>query len=389
LVPYDVSAQQIALSALPATQFAQAIRNLKPKRLLVVLDCCHAGGMDVKALEATLSDPAAVPAKLFVSGTDKSKGIEQLNEGHGRAALSSSQGSERSYMRPDGEMSLFTYHLVEALTGHAQPEGGASEVLVSDVLSYVHRQVPKSAKDIKREQNPEFELSGNFPIALVLGGKGLAKGAPAPSPLDALPPAQQATNTGSGALAQGEGAVAAGKRGVAIGGDVSDSHIITGDSNQVTRINTGGGAYIGGGVTTSGGDFVGRDKVVHGDQVRGDKISVGNVTGSSGVAIGRGASAVVNQGVQGGDLATLFAAIYRQIETRADDPAVDRDEIRQTVERVEQEVGKGEAANPDKVKRWLTTLSDLAPDIVTAVVRVLANPAANVAGAITSMVRSW
>ncbi len=34
-------------------------------------------------------------------------------------------------------MSIFTYHLVEALTGHAQPQEGAKEVLVSDVSNRI------------------------------------------------------------------------------------------------------------------------------------------------------------------------------------------------------------------------------------------------------------
>jgi hypothetical protein len=81
-------------------------------------------------------------------------------------------------------MSIFTYHLIEALTGHAQPAEGATEVLVTDVMGYVHRKVPKSARsDWNAEQQPDYQLSGNFPIALLLGGKGLTKGAAAPDPL--------------------------------------------------------------------------------------------------------------------------------------------------------------------------------------------------------------
>jgi hypothetical protein len=38
------------------------------------------------------------------------------------------------------------------------------------------------------------------------------------------------------------------------------------------RIHTGGGAHVRGDVRTGGGDFVGRDKVVRGDEVHGDKI---------------------------------------------------------------------------------------------------------------------
>jgi hypothetical protein len=86
-----------------------------------------------------------------------------------------------------------------------------------------------------------------------------------------------AINTGSGAIAQGPGAVAAGAGGIAIGGNVGGS-IVTGTNiagdlvqgdkvlgDKISRqINTGGGAFVGGSVNVSGGDFVGRDKVSFG-----------------------------------------------------------------------------------------------------------------------------
>jgi tetratricopeptide (TPR) repeat protein len=43
------------------------------------------------------------------------------------------------------------------------------------------------------------------------------------------------------------------------------------DSNAM--VNTGGGAYISGSINVAGGDYVGRDKIVQGDEVYGDKIS--------------------------------------------------------------------------------------------------------------------
>ncbi|HDQ71362.1 MAG TPA: hypothetical protein ENN19_04605 [Chloroflexi bacterium] len=60
---------------------------------------------------------------------------------------------------------------------------------------------------------------------------------------------------GSGGVAQGEGATAAGERGIAVGGDVGGD-IITDER----RVETGGGAYIGGDVR-AGGDVIGRDKI--------------------------------------------------------------------------------------------------------------------------------
>lgn len=202
LIPYDLAASSVAARALRATDFADAVGALRPGRLLVVLDCCHAAGMGVKNV-ARFTD-APLPAKTFipsgdsVSAREGEKALAVLAEGVGRAILSSSSGEESSYLRPDRRMSIFTYHLIEALTGHAQPMGGAAEVLVSDVVSYVHRKVPASARDAwNRSQTPDYQITGNFPVAKVLGGKGLGVGQQAPEPLDPLPRIQVTTQVGS------------------------------------------------------------------------------------------------------------------------------------------------------------------------------------------------
>jgi hypothetical protein len=315
------------------------------------------------------------------------KGVEELAQGRGRAVLSSSTGEQRSWIRQDRQMSIFTYHLIEALTGHAEPEEGAREVLVSDVMGHVYRHVPKSvAADWGAEQTPDYQLSGNFPVALLLGGEGLSKGLSAPDPLEMsvveAVPSYQATVIGDGAIAQGAGAVAAGAGGVAVGRDVDgDVHIDQGDEihgdvagRDIDKrtIHTGGGAYIDGDVDLGGGDFVGRDKVM-GDKVGGDKIDVGGISGSTGFAIGRGAQAHVNQ---------LFEVVYQQIEARSEDPDVDKEELADTVQKIEKEAAKGEQANANKVGRWLGFLADMAPDILKVTAATLANPAAGVATAV-------
>lgn len=151
LIPYNVNLSDIENSAIRAEDFAARVAAMQPRRLLVILDCCHAAGMQVKAPGLPLN-PAAIPAGLFMQGEKalaSEAGVEKfdtLAQGSGRAVLSSSQGDQQSYMRQDSAMSIFTYHLIEALTGHAQPADGAHEVLVSDVISHVWRTAPASAR---------------------------------------------------------------------------------------------------------------------------------------------------------------------------------------------------------------------------------------------------
>ncbi|MBL8425264.1 MAG: SUMF1/EgtB/PvdO family nonheme iron enzyme [Candidatus Accumulibacter phosphatis] len=224
LIPYDLNLRRTRTSAIRASDFADVVARLTPRRLLVVLDCCHAAGMGVKqaAPVPAAFASAAIPPALFPLEA-KSLAADRLAGGAGRAVLSSCQPGESSYVRADGRMSIFTFHLIEALTGHAQPSGGAPEVLVSDLASHLQRAVRQSTlAQHGAEQNPVPQLTGNFPVALLLGGDGLGKGQAAPDPLAPLPPVAswQATVSGSGAAAQA-GGNALGERANQVGGDNS------------------------------------------------------------------------------------------------------------------------------------------------------------------------
>jgi hypothetical protein len=71
-------------------------------------------------------------------------------------------------------MSIYTYHLIEALQG-AGSQPGDTEVRLSNLQNYVGKRVPASAQEqIGAEQTPFFDIvAEDFPVALVHGGKGL------------------------------------------------------------------------------------------------------------------------------------------------------------------------------------------------------------------------
>jgi hypothetical protein len=169
----------------------------------------------------------------------------------------------------------------------------------------------------------------------------------------------------------------------AAAGMIVQGNVIQGDQRN---IHTGGGGYFEGPISVSGdfvggnritnqqagGDIVGRDKVTN--VQRGDEIRVGDITNSTGIAIGRGAQASVTQGLSGAELAALFAPIYRKIADRPDDPTVDKDEVKDKVGRIEQEAQKQDSASEPKLQRWLSDLAGLAPDIFDVTVAALAGP---------------
>jgi hypothetical protein len=183
LLPYDLKSPLTA-TALRATDFASAIADLVPERLLVLLDCCHAGGMGAK--DGDTADTAALPlwASKFVKGAAPMTDFGDW--GKGRVVISSSTATQSSYLRMDRTMSVFTYHILAALTGHAQPAAGATSVLVSDLVGYVTRNVSAQVRQEYpgKDQDPVVQWQGeNFPVALLAGGKGISAANPAPDPV--------------------------------------------------------------------------------------------------------------------------------------------------------------------------------------------------------------
>jgi len=120
----------------------------------------------------------------------------------------------------------------------------------------------------------------------------------------------------------------------------------------------------------------------NGAQVGGDQISVGDISGSQGVAIGRGARVEIRSGIDTKELAQLFSPIYKKIESRPSDPSVEKEEITDRVKRIEKEVAIGEKAEPTKVERWLRNLAAMAPDILDVTVAALTSPIAGISMAI-------
>jgi uncharacterized caspase-like protein len=168
LLQHDVKPTKMASSALSAETFTDALRQIEAERLLVVIDSCHAAGMATSKeadleLDEEFDDFVRVaPSKGF---------IEELKQGKGRVVFTSSEGEQKSLWIKDN--SIYTYHFLEALQG-AGNKPGDTEVRLSNLMNYLGKAVPESAKKLDKEQIPQFDMTGgDFVIAKLRGGKGL------------------------------------------------------------------------------------------------------------------------------------------------------------------------------------------------------------------------
>jgi uncharacterized caspase-like protein len=212
LLPHDVEPFDIPGSALSAQAFTEALRQIPAQRLLVFVDSCHAEGL------ATAKDaPALILPSNFTQIALPKGVVDELKQGEGRAVFTSSRGEQCSWTRPDDTMSIYTYHLIEALQG-AGNRSGDTLVRVSNLMNHLGKAVPESAHKLCRaEQTPFFDTATeDFPVALLRGGKGL--------PVGGWEAVQSEAATTIGRVVQ-----TIGERSVTMGGDMSGGTIITGD----------------------------------------------------------------------------------------------------------------------------------------------------------------
>lgn len=216
LVQNDVSPVKLAETALSAHDITEKLRAIKAQRLLAIFDCCHAQGM--ATAKGELTKPVELPTNLEIAALPKNL-VSALKQGQGRAVFTSSLGNQRSWTY-NGTMSLYTHHLIEALEG-AGNKAGDTTVRISNLMNYLGAEVPASAHMLGKEQTPFFDTaSEDFPIALLLGGKGLgAKGWVKADSLTSSIPSRQVSQS-------------AGDRAILVGGDANRNNINTGNGNQ-------------------------------------------------------------------------------------------------------------------------------------------------------------
>jgi hypothetical protein len=153
ILTYGYSLANLPATAISGEELTGLLANISAHRLVVILDCCHAGAQVAKDGLPHTSMPFD-PLLLLSRGT-------------GRVVLASSRSDERSWA---GEMySYFTEAVLEALSGIGASElDGYTRVL--DLVLHAREIVPERTQ---RRQHPICrvnDLSEDFAIAYYAAG---------------------------------------------------------------------------------------------------------------------------------------------------------------------------------------------------------------------------
>lgn len=145
LIPWDYSIGNESTTAISGSEFSDLIGQIKSRKLMVFLDCCHAAGVPKDPKIHT----AAFPRELE----------RKLGHGSGLVIVASSRDDEVSWT--SSPYSLFTNCLLEALDGQGSSDEYAR---VLNVITYLMQEVPKRQHNQHPVVRRMQDLDDNFAI---------------------------------------------------------------------------------------------------------------------------------------------------------------------------------------------------------------------------------
>lgn len=160
LLPYDCQYDNIPTTGFPMWDIETALkRYIKAKRVVVIADACHSGGVGQ-------SFDIARRANRGLKVNPISTGIHSLSKvGEGVCVISASDENQYSQESKDwgGGHGVFTYCLLKGLKGDADYNKDTS-VNLGELTSYVSQEVRRATKNA---QSPT--VAGKYDPALTIG----------------------------------------------------------------------------------------------------------------------------------------------------------------------------------------------------------------------------
>src|SRR5690554_46427 len=147
LCPYDYDPVNYETTWIKAEEIKQKISEIKSRRLIFFLDCCHAAGM-------TNGASSQVQAAQNDNLTQADGLAQHLDDGRGMSIVSSCREDQLSYILDGDKNSLYTKCMIEVLKGENKTNYDDPYVRISEVVQYIFKKVPEGNPN----QNPYANL---------------------------------------------------------------------------------------------------------------------------------------------------------------------------------------------------------------------------------------
>ncbi|MFM0031863.1 caspase family protein [Paraburkholderia madseniana] len=153
LVAYDTDVTDLTGSTISLQSIADKFSEIPARRLVLLLDCCFAGGIGAKVLQVSevSRDMLSAEARL-----------ERIS-GQGRLIITASGANEPAWENRQLRHGVFTHYLLEALQG-APGSATDGRVSVYQLIEYVVQRVVDHTANSDEPQNPTMRgaIDGEF-----------------------------------------------------------------------------------------------------------------------------------------------------------------------------------------------------------------------------------
>jgi hypothetical protein len=139
LLPYDVDLQDLYASALPMREISHIFYRIQSQRIIFIADSCYSGASGGRTI--SLSGIRANISDAF---------LDRIATGKGTVIMTASGANEVSAEDEKLKHGVFTFYLLEGLTGPADADKDGL-VTVDEVYRYVSTHVPRATG---QEQHP-------------------------------------------------------------------------------------------------------------------------------------------------------------------------------------------------------------------------------------------
>ncbi|RUS21842.1 caspase domain-containing protein [Endogone sp. FLAS-F59071] len=171
IMPNGYDIDQLSTTAISGTELGDKISAIKAKQVLLIFDCCFAGGFNQIGASQTKSPTKGLQSEPIPLPEDV---IHRFTSGSGRFILTSSRKNEKSLTGKP--VSIFTRALIEALCGCGEHQD--NYVRVGDIITHCASRVAYLSRD---RQHPTCDWNGraeNYPVAFFAGGENTPKSLP-------------------------------------------------------------------------------------------------------------------------------------------------------------------------------------------------------------------
>lgn len=159
LLTYDTDPNRLGTTAFPMWDIQTVIaRQIAAKKVVVLSDACHSGGISVDVATRGLDVTQSNPINQYIAELARAK--------EGMVVFTASAAGEVSQEFPDLGHGVFTYYLLEGLKGAADLNNDYL-VTINELMGYVEEQVKRKTRGAQNPTRSQTTYDKELPMAVL------------------------------------------------------------------------------------------------------------------------------------------------------------------------------------------------------------------------------